>query len=358
MKDVLEGLGIKETNEFRGDIEGSEELQDEESILRSSTGEFREPIVAHDAFHRVFINKVRKEPKYHFSQAVAWFLTNDRKLPVYDRAARKGKPCLPFCITGDQWVQVNRPLLTRTTNQTEYQESLYALLTRPFIRSMLPVSPMEKAYGEVLGRLARYKQMNPQLALNITADKHFMVTVASETDEQKIEEKIDSAIVDIANQLQKERETLTKSIEEKDLTLKELEGRVSAVEGELRERETEHEKQNEELSGKLKGERSRRGIAEGEVENLKELLGTFKANVIRWSGFVGGLILTSFILWLTLVKLAPLETFKNTLIMGGLSQLVLIFAFLHIPLRQHWKWLIGVIVTLIIAILTMQFFAT
>ena len=261
LEDVLEGLGINQTNEFRQDIEESQQLQNEESILRSSTGKTEAHIVTHDAFHRLFIDKLRNGPKYNFSEAVAWFLTNDCQLPVYDKAARKGKPCLPFCITGDQWVQVNRPLLMRTTNQADYYQSLYALLARPFLRTMFAASTMERAYGEVLGRLGRYKEMNPQLALSITADKHFMVTVASETNEQKKEEAIDNAIVDLATELQRDKESLAKSIEKKDLNLKELEERLGAVEAEIRDRETQYKKQNEEVSKELHGEKTQRESA-------------------------------------------------------------------------------------------------
>lgn len=112
LENILQGLGIETTNEFRDDIEASQDLLDEEATLCLSTGEHNAHIIEHDAFHRLFISKIRGGPKYHFSEAIAWFLTHDSKLPVYDRVARKKEVGLPFCITTDQWVQVNRPLLT------------------------------------------------------------------------------------------------------------------------------------------------------------------------------------------------------------------------------------------------------
>ena len=314
LEDIIEGLEIKETNKFREDIEGSQELLNEESILRFSTSKVNEHIIEHDAYHRVFINKIRKGPKYKFSAAVAWFLTYDNALPVYDGAARRGNSFLSFCITSDQWVQVNRPLLTRTANQEEYEESFYTLVTLPFLRAMISASSLEKAYNEVLGRLARYKGMSPQLALNITTDKHFMIAIASETDEQKKEEKIEHKFVNMANQLQE---------------------------------------QVEEMSGKLREERDGRKSAETETRSVEEAFKSFKTNLIKWSTFAGGLVLTSLILWLMLFELPLLETFKNKTIIGIFSQLVLIFAFLNIPLKQHWKvWLPGMIIPLIIAILS------
>jgi len=351
LEDILVGLEIRETNKFREDIEESQELLDEESILRSNTFEDNEHIIEHDAFHRVFINKIRKGPKYNFSEAVAWFLTYDSKLPIYDRAARKGKPFLPFCITGDQWVQVNRPLLTRTANQEEYEESFHTLVTLPFLRTMIPVSSLEKAYNEVLGRLARYKEMNPQLALNITADKHFMVTIASETDEQKKDEKIENKFVDIAAQLQREKETLVERDKQKDKEIGLLEERISQVEGEFEENKKSYQGQIEELKVAVEKEKSKRKDAEGAAIKAQEGFGTFKTNLIKWSIFAGGLVLTSLILWLMLFELPLLETFKNKTVIGIFSQLLLIFAFLNIPLKQHWKvWLPGMIIPLIIAI--------
>ncbi len=338
LKDILEGLEIKETDRFRKDIEGSQELKSEKSILRSvCINELGGHIVEHDAYHRIFIDKVRSGTKYRFSEATAWFLTHDSKLPVYDRAARKGKPSLPFCITSDQWVQVNRPLLMRTANQKEYEESFHVLVTLPFLRTMMPPFPLEKAYGEVLGRLARYKGMNKQLALNITTDRHFMVAVASETDEQKIEERIESKFVDLADQLQKDKKALEKQIEEDRREAKTLEERMSAIEETTKEKEKAHQKQIGRLVKKLEDERASSR--------------TFKINLIKWSIFTGGLISTSLSLWWTLFRLPLPVTLMDKTIIGIVSQSVLIFAFLNIPLKQHWKIWLTCVIPLFLAIL-------
>lgn len=349
LEDILEGLEIKETDEFRKDIEGSQELLNEESILRSvCTFEVSDHIIEHDAYHRIFINKVRAGPKYKFSEVTAWFLTHDSKLPVYDRAARKGKSYLPFCITSDQWVQVNRPLLMRTANQEEYEESFHILVTLPFLRTMMSPSPLEKAYSEVLGRLARYKGMSQQLALNITTDKHFMVTIASETDEQKIEEKIESKLVDMADQLQKVNEALGKQIEEKHRKAKTLEKRMSTIEKMIKEKEKVYQKQIDGLAKELEDERNKRESAEDAAQGERVSFRTFK---IKWSIFTGGLILTSLILWLTLFRLPLLGTFKDKTIISIASQLGLIFAFLNVPLKQHWKIWLTCVIPLCVAIL-------
>lgn len=353
LKNILEGFEIKKTNKLRKDIEKSPELLSEESQLRSiCPSDTSAYIITHDAFHRVFVNRIRQEPQYHFSEAVAWFLTEDSKLPVYDRVARKGESYLPFCITSDQWMQVNRPLLTRTTNQKEYEESFHTLVTVPFLRAMVPLSALEKSYTEVLGRLARYKKMSPQLALNITTDKHFMLTVASETDEQKIEEQIENKFVDVASRLQKEKEILGENVKQKNLEIRQKDGRIKTLEERMSTVEKKLEEAEKGRKRELKDEENKRKRAEERTKIIRERFQALKRNLVKWSIFGGGLLVTSVILWLTLFKGPSLDIVKNNTVFGILSQLLLIFGFLNIPLKRHWKlWLVA-ITPLIIALLT------
>ena len=81
LENIMEGLNIKITNEFRDEIEMSNELKEEESILHSMVPSTDRHIINHDAFHRVLINKIRDGEKYNFSNSKAWFLTHDKKLP-------------------------------------------------------------------------------------------------------------------------------------------------------------------------------------------------------------------------------------------------------------------------------------
>lgn len=333
LEDILQGLNIRTTNEFREDIEGSQDLLDEESILHSiCITEMSKHIIEHDAFHRIFISKIRGGPKYRFSEAVAWFLTHDSKLPVFDRAARKGKSYLSFCLTSDQWVQINRPLLTRTANQEEYDESFHILVTQPFLRTMMSAFSLDKAYNEVLGRLARYRKMNPQLALNLVTDTHFMVTMASETDEEKIGQEIENKFVDIATQLQSEKETLEKDIQSERAKI---------------------QKQIEGLQKSLENAKTEREAAKKESENIKGKFEAFKTKLVKWAIFAIGLVVTSLSLWSHQRWLywPWLDTHKNRTIIEIALQLLLVFALLNIPLTEHWlKWL-GLIVGIILAIL-------
>lgn len=271
LEDILGGLEIREYSKFRRDIEDSDELKREESMLRQvAPFDTDEHVIEHDSFHRILINKLRREETYIFSKAKAWFLTHDTKLPVYDRVARRGRQFLPFCLLTNQWVQINRPLLTRTPDEKEYEESYHALVTQPFLRAMLSSFPREKAYNEVLGRLARYKNMNPELALRIVTDTHFMSTIASESDEDKIEEKIENRFVDLSAQLEKEKGKLLENVKQKEEEKKTLEERVSRIEGKIKEAENKHQRQIEKLRTLLENEKEKRESAESELDALKK----------------------------------------------------------------------------------------
>ena len=276
LEDIMTGLNIESTNKFRKDIENSDELKEEESMLQSVVPFTNKHIINHDAFHRVFIKKMRKGEKYNFSEAKAWFLTHDKKLPSYGKVARKGSGSLPFCLLTNQWVQLNRPLLTRTSDENEYKESFYTLVTQPYLRAMMSSLSMEKTYNEVMGKLARYKNMNPQLTLSIVTDTHFMVTVALEDNEEEIEEKIENKFVDIANQLQKEKEILGEDTKNKTDQIKILQERIGNVENKIEENKILFNKQIGKFKEVLKGEKKKRENAEEETKNIKKEFEDFK----------------------------------------------------------------------------------
>lgn len=268
---LLKNLDIMQISRFRKTIENSLELLDEMSRLRVNCPNKDSGVVEHDAFHRIFINKLRKVPKYHFFDAVAWFLTKDRELAIYDRIVRKDKKSLPFCLTIDQWVQFNRPLIKRTKNTKEYENSFHTLITTPFIRAFMPLSNMEKAYNKVLNRFKRYRVISPKLALSVITDSHFMNSVGKETDEEKIEEKIDNKFVEKASQLEKELES------EKN----------------------------------------------------------------KWIVFTIVIIGISMLSWKAILELSlPLN---RKIVFGVLSQIIIFFSCLNIPLSKFWKTWIGII---------------
>jgi hypothetical protein len=375
---ILETLSITVTEEYRTEIENSNELKEEESKLRLvAKYEINEHIINHDAFHRVFINKIRRGNKYRFSDAVAWFLTNDRKLPVYDRHARRGRNHLPFCITSDQWMQVNRPLLTRTINQEEYEQSFYVLVTQPLLRSMIQTVKLEEAYEKVLGQLNRYKNMTPQLALLAVTDKHFMVSIALDEENCDTAQKIDNRIVDIAKSLETENESLEKHSYTQKMEIRDLKGKIDILGNEIvkqKEKISEideglrNEKDNRvRVENKFKNERTKREKLARELseeQRNRENAESIARNIIRkyqlilrWSVFSISLILLSFFIWFhdRLFVWTWLDTHKNRIVLEISSQLLIIFSllFIVVPLKhKFWK---GVPIVLVIVIAILSF---
>jgi hypothetical protein len=357
---VLYGLDVETTDEFRKEIEGSAELQSEMQILRSCCPDTNELVIEHDAFHRILISKMRKEPKYNFASAVAWFLTHDHSLPAYDRKARKGSSCIPFCITTDQWVQLNRPLLVRAANGGEYEEAFRVVVVQPFVRALISASSMEKAYVEVLSRLAKYDAMNPELVLHVVADRQFMVAMALESDETRVEQAVDRKIVDLAAELRDAQAALKKSVAEK-------EQKIGALTTQIELLQTEVRVTNEKVDGELK-----RQCKEftGEIELLKKTQSEetqVKDSTVRdlrrtnrvlvWLLFglclgLGSLFVWTWQLWLAWPWLAAA---KGLLAVEIEAQFLVTLLCLNIPLRSR-KWLLGLCVAIVLAMVACAFF--
>jgi hypothetical protein len=211
---------------------------------------------------------------------------------------------------------------------------------------MVSALSLDETYHTVLGRLARYKDMNPELALSIVTDAHFMTTMAEEADEGKIEEKIESKLVNLVDQLQREKEVLVTGSEEKDERIERLEERIRTIQAVV---------EDERMENELENEKKRREVAEKEVERLKEELKVFRESLVRWIFFLIGLALTSTLLWFRQSWLGLdwpwLDTHKNNVPLVLSTQLLLVLVFLNIPLKQHWKVWIGSIFAVILTIL-------
>ena len=113
-----------------------------------------------------------------------------------------------------------------------------------------------------MGRLARFKRMNPQLALNMVADKNFMMTMASENNEEKMEEEIENKLVEVATQLQSDRDSLLQQAEADRSSIEDLEDRVFTLEKSLEETQTEYKNEIESLRIDLQREEEQKEKAE------------------------------------------------------------------------------------------------
>lgn len=333
----LSSLAIEISDEHRQDIETSQELREQEDILRSfCRDDISEQVVEHDAFHRILVLRARGTPRYHASDAGAWFLTNDSKLPAYDRRAREQEGrinMLPFCVTSNEWVQINRPLLTRTDGSDEYERSFHLLVTQPFVRSLTATFSLSKAYSEVLTRAARYKSMTPQLALSLITDKQFVVTVGMEVDPLRAEERIENKLAELVTKLQDENAQLSSDVASMRGELSSLNSKVDEISQKSKNDIERQQVRARDLEGKLITETSELSEARRRIETSQIKLRKLKS-ALRWMGCV--------VLWAVLLDIATRMRWGG---LHGLSKLAAVsalvvgcFGALAIPLGMKRTW--------------------
>lgn len=212
---LLDRLGIKIHKKLKTEIEESTELSEEIATLREACpGPYSDHVAKHDAFHRILIRKLRKSPRYQFSHAGYWFLTHDTKLPVYARAGKFEKGSLPFCITTSQFVQVNRPLLSRYVDSGDFEESFSQLVAKPYFRSILQNFATNEIKERVLGRLSKFENMGVEYAATILANAHFMSSLDANSSDEHIDEKITLQFFSIEEDLRMERDRYKKELED------------------------------------------------------------------------------------------------------------------------------------------------
>jgi hypothetical protein len=341
LEGLLESLDISVTDEFREEIENSKELREQESILRlACSGSMIDSIVQHDAYHRLYVLRKRGSPKYHLSDAVAWFLTHDTKLAAFDREARARTGqlnALPFCMTTNEWVQVNRPLLPRAKDTAEYEESFYRLVTQPFIRSIVQRFSLTKAYQEVLGRAARYRNMTPQLALSLVADRRVVILTAVESDVNKADLIVENKFLDVASQLRTENAELARRVDAGTQTSKRMKSEFEIYKTEQEARVTELSRTVGALTNAVSGAKARGDSASSDAMRARKLL-----EGSRWVIFVLALLLFTAAVWLQplVVNWPWLAGHRCQVFMRIAAQFLVVFALLNIPLYKHWKvWL-------------------
>lgn len=273
LDDILEGLGITINNKFRKDIEESEDLRDEMSELRKACGDnINLNIVEHDSFHRILVRKYRKGNKYKFNDAKAWFLTQDHKLLKYSRSARKGETYLPFCITTNEWIQINRPLLTRTVDQDEFEKSFRTLVTQPSIRAMISIEPLEQGYNKILSRLDRFKNMDATMASRIISDIHFVNSIDSDMTDEELDEKIESRLLSLNKELRQKHEALVLEKKGEEKKVEKLQENLEALAAEIKENKGELNRTKSNFDKALDGYSSTVKNLKGEIDGKDQEL--------------------------------------------------------------------------------------
>ncbi len=69
------------------------------------------PVQRHDAYHILFIEKIRNETKSDYLGPSCWFLTFDRSLDTVEKEIFTDKNRIPYSILVDQWLAIISPLI-------------------------------------------------------------------------------------------------------------------------------------------------------------------------------------------------------------------------------------------------------
>lgn len=360
---ILAGLNISVLNDFREEIEKSQDILDEESILRSTCGSLVSPsVVQHDAFHCILIKKLRQNPRYKYSDATAWFLTHDSKLPAYAHAGLKGSKALPFCITTNEWIQINRAFLKRTENEAEFEQSFQILVTQPYLRSLLNNFKIDKIKERLLLRLNRYNNMSTQLAFEMATDVHFLVALSNEKDEKAIDKKIDNIIVDINKDLEKENKELYLLIDQQS---EKNEHRISALKESIDEIKDEIIDKNSKFDNLINEiERLRDELRAKNNENqesnlhnsyLRRKYENLK-NLIKWTVFGCILVPLEIIIWALSdsINWEWYQNLENKTVFNIILGIIILLSALNIPISKHWKIWLPLTGGFLIALLTVS----
>jgi len=208
---TLKEKNITKTDLYQKIIEESEEYLNEQKILRANCKqETLENIIKHDAFHKVLIKKIRgnDDKIIKISNAKAWFLTEDIKLINYANLFIKKDIKFPYCLSVDQWIQINRPLLPRIKTKKNLNRFFFSIITTPSIRSYF--SPKENL--EKIKEIENYNKKCKKLGLNETLDiimqKHFNLGINNQN--QKIKNNHGRKIINFVGELAEHRRQFIK----------------------------------------------------------------------------------------------------------------------------------------------------
>jgi hypothetical protein len=218
-------------------------------------------IQEHDVKHRLLVERLRGDGNRRFSNAGAWFLTQDTVLIPYSLVGRPDGDALPFTVSVTAWAHIVRSLCPRTT---DYEQTLVDLLDSPSVRPRGMVS--YQTVAEVLGRIDMLvhdstEEIATRVLLDTAAmhgveersgaDRDAFLTEAIETKQAGMERQLRET----QEQVEQERVQRTAAEQRAATTAEELEHeRTARVLAERRATETEQRRVEEEEAARREAE--------------------------------------------------------------------------------------------------------
>ncbi len=206
--------------------------------------------------------------------------------------------------------------------------------------------------------------MNPELALEIVTDRHFMINMALETDESKRDEKVENKLITIVADYQartEELESITK--QNQDLMRKtDLEIANQAKKLDLQERNISILNDQLETVREDRAEaRSKNEIIENDMRNRNQKIGTLTGEIHvyrtreKWGIISFIVLILSSLWWLhgNIWHWAWLETHTKGIECQLAGQLLLISITLSVSDYKRWKYWVSLSIAVFIAMLAM-----
>lgn len=210
-------LGIKIVNTGCRAIDAqTERVNDYAMVLNRVLKHARsDPVIDHDAKHRLLIERLRGDGHLRFSNARFWFLTQDTYLPRFAEKMPEPDepgPDLPFCISPSSWVQLMRAFTPRTD---DYEQTVVDLLASPFLGNR--ATPEPHVVRRVVGRMRDQEDRSPELALAVLQDSSLTACIEAAAPGLDEEEEVDRAFNTKARELQEAEAAATARAEAESL---------------------------------------------------------------------------------------------------------------------------------------------
>lgn len=257
---MLEEKGIEVTDIYEEAILKDKRLQEETDRIYEVSREYVERITGgrplnievcrHDAFLRLFANRLRKGKPNEFAKAGAWCVTLDTKLPRYERIERRRLGDIPVFVIVDNWIQFVGPMAPKSEDWGALARSL---LLSPYLMVSVPSAPSAERIHRTAARIAEYRRCSPELATRILLNARLQEGI-KRISEKEFDEKVGGVV----------EEALLEEYFEKEEQLKLSLGEQKILEKEIRKSKETERKQlvlQEELKGGIESIRRSNKIA-------------------------------------------------------------------------------------------------
>jgi len=201
--------------------------------------------------------------------------------------------------------------------------------------------------------------MSTQLAFEMATDVHFLVSLSKEKDEKVIDEKIDSIIVDINKDLEKENKELylllDQQSERNEQSISALKDSIDEIKDEIIDKNSKFDTLINEI-GRLKDElKTNKNESQENIlrySDLEKKYENFKT-LIKWLSFFIILVPLQLLIWAydNSIDCVCYQSLENKTVFKIILSIIVFLSALNIPISKHWKMWLTITASFVIALL-------